>query len=146
MASARIRRISRIRALKQTALEDRAKELSAAREQLATAEARLLEFVATRAEATAKKDEARRQPIAPDEWRELEEWLDTTHIRERAQRQRIVAHEHAVALARQAVVAAQSEVKSFDELIDRIRTGEIATENSKDRKLEDELAGRRKNR
>ena len=144
MASARVRRIGKIRDLKQRALEDRTKELVAARDQLAQAERMLGECVATRARASARIDEARRGSIAPDAWRELEEWLETTKLRELAQRQRVAAHENAVELARQAVVAAQSEVKRLEELIDRIRSQELAVEDAKERKLEDELAGRKR--
>jgi flagellar export protein FliJ len=144
MASSRVRRIGKIRDLKQSALEDRTKELVAAREQLAQAERLLGEFVSTRAQAAVRIDEARRGTIAPDAWRELEEWLATTKVREASQRQRVAAHESAVELARQAVVAAQSEVKRLEELIDRIRSQELAIEGAKERKLEDELAGRKR--
>ena len=144
MASARVRRIGKIRDLKQRALEDRTKELVAAREQLANAERILGECVSRRARATARIDEAGSGSIAPDDWRELEEWLATTKLREASQRQRVAAHESAVELARQAVVAAQSEVKRLEELIDRIRSQELAVEGGKERKLEDELAGRKR--
>lgn len=144
MASARVRRIGKIRDMKQRALDDRTRELMAAREQLAHAERTLGECVATRARATARIDEARRGVLAPDAWRELEEWLETTKLREAAQRQRVAAHESSVELARQAVVAAQSEVKRLEELIARIRAEELAVEASKERKLEDELAGRKR--
>jgi flagellar export protein FliJ len=144
MASARVRRIGKIRDLKQGALDDRTKELVAAREQLAQAERLLGECVAARARALGRIDEARRGSIAPDAWRELEEWLETTKLREASQRQRVAAHESAVELARQAVVAAQSEVKRLEELIDRIRAQEVAVETTKERKLEDELAGRKR--
>jgi flagellar export protein FliJ len=144
MASTRVRRIGRIRDLKQAALEDRTRELVAAREQLANAERLLGECVAARAGAVTRIDEARRGTIAPDAWRNLEEWLETTKLREATQRQRVAAHERAVELARQAVVAAQSEVKRLDELIERIRAQELAVEGAKGRKLEDELAGRKR--
>jgi flagellar export protein FliJ len=144
MASARVRRIGKIRDLKQGALDDRTKELVAAREQLAIAERALGECVSTRAQATARIDEARRGTIAPDAWRELEEWLETTKLREASQRQRVAAHESAVELARQAVVAAQSEVKRLEELMGRIRAQELSVEGAKERKLEDELAGRKR--
>ncbi len=144
MPSARIRRIGRIRGLKQSALDDRSKELSAAREQLAAADKQLGECVLAKARAITSIDEARRGAIAPDAWRELEEWLETTKLREAAQRQRVAAHRNAVELARQAVVAAQSEVKRLDELIDRIRDAEVAVETGKERKLEDELSARKR--
>jgi len=144
MASSRVRRIGKIRDLKQRALEDRMKELVAAREQLAQAERLLGDCVATRAQATGRIDEARREPIAPDAWRELEEWLETTKLREASQRQRVAAHESAVELARQAVVTAQSEMKRLDELVDRIRTQELRIEHAKERKFEDEVAARKR--
>lgn len=144
MPSTRIRRIGRIRGLKQSALDDRSKELAAAHQELAAAATQLGVCVSTKARALGAIDEARRTAIAPDAWRELEEWLETTKLREAAQRQRVAAHHNAVELARQSVVAAQSEVKRLDELIDRIRSAEVAVETGKERKLEDELAGRKR--
>jgi flagellar export protein FliJ len=144
MASARVRRIGKIRALKQSALDDRSKELAAAREGLLAAERALAECVTVRARALTAIDEARCRAMPPDEWRQLDAWLETTKLRELAQRQRVAAHENAVELARQAVVAVQSEVKRLDELVSRIREQELAVETSKERKLEDELAGRKR--
>ncbi len=144
MVSARVRRIGKIRTLKQSALDDRSKELAAAREGLATAERGLAECVTIRHSALKAIDEARTKALAPDDWRELDAWLETTKLRELAQRQRVAAHENAVELARQAVVAAQSEVKRLDELVSRIREQELAVETTKERKLEDELAGRKR--
>lgn len=144
MASARVRRIGKIRTLKQSALDDRSKELAAARESLAAAERALAECVTKRVRALQAIDESRSKAMAPDEWRQLDAWLETTKLREIAQRQRVAAHENAVELARQAVVAAQSEVKRLDELVSRIREQELAVETAKERKLEDELAGRKR--
>jgi flagellar export protein FliJ len=144
MPSARVRRIGKIRALKQSALDDRSKELAAAREGLVSAERALAECVTKRVHALAAIDQGRSKGVAPEEWRQLDAWLETTKIRELAQRQRVAAHENAVELARQAVVAAQSEVKRLDELVSRIREQELAVETSKERKLEDELAGRKR--
>jgi flagellar export protein FliJ len=100
--------------------------------------------VTKRVRALEAIDESRSKAMEPEEWRQLDAWLETTKLREIAQRQRVAAHENAVELARQAVVAAQSEVKRFDELVSRIREQEIALETSKERKLGDELAGRKR--
>ncbi len=144
MPTARVRRIGRIRGIKQDALDDRARELAAAAEELSKAESRLEDCVATRVRAALSLDDARRRPIAPEDWKELEDWLATSRLREVAQRQRVAAHAQAVELARQAVVAAQSEVKRLDELIARIKAGEEAVEAGKERKLADELAARKR--
>ncbi|MEI7892483.1 MAG: hypothetical protein WCI05_05300 [Myxococcales bacterium] len=144
MTLAKEKRIGRIREVREEQRDQRIKELTDAQLEEARKQ-RELDEARERTELAARGREALGHEAAqPPDWHEVETWLMDQQDRERFAELARVEAAREVTMARERVAVAHKEVQRMDALLDILVTARKKEEQRRERKLEDELASRKR--